>query len=463
LHVAVAIRDDDAYAERMTTTTTIFAVSSGAGRAGVAVLRVSGPAVPEVLRAMVSPVPTVRQVAFRTIRHPVTQQPIDRAVVFWFAAPLSETGEDVAEFQVHGGPAIVRAMLDALGSFPDTRLAEPGEFIRRAFENGKVDLAEVEGLADLVEAETEGQRRQALAQAGGSLSRLTESWRSQLIDIAALTEAGIDFSDEGDVSSTALAAARARAIPLLADIQAHLDDGHRGEILRSGFRVALLGPPNAGKSSLLNALAQRDVAIVSDEAGTTRDVIDVRLDLEGLPITISDTAGMRQTSGMVEREGIRRSLAAARDANLVLWLSETGDDLPPHEIADRPVLSIRTKADLFDAVRVSRESKVNGGLAISSTTGAGLDVLLSQLAERARSAIGVSGQIDAPVVTQARHRHSLELARDALSSFMAGNPLELELRAEDVRRAVYALGRITGRVDVEDVLGQIFSRFCIGK
>lgn len=447
----------------MTTTTTIFAVSSGAGRAGVAVLRVSGPAVPEVLQAMVSPVPTVRQVAFRTIRHPVTQQPIDRAVVFWFAAPLSETGEDVAEFQVHGGPAIVRAMLDALGSFPDTRLAEPGEFIRRAFENGKVDLAEVEGLADLVEAETEGQRRQALAQAGGALSRLTESWRSQLIDIAAYTEAGIDFSDEGDVSSTAMAAARARAIPLLADIQAHLDDGHRGEILRSGFRVALLGPPNAGKSSLLNALAQRDVAIVSDEAGTTRDVIDVRLDLEGLPIIISDTAGMRETAGLVEREGMRRSLAAARDANLVLWLSETGDDLPPHEIADRPVLAIRTKVDLFDPVRVSRESKVNGGLAISSTTGAGLDVLLTHLAERARSAIGVFGQIDAPVVTQARHRHSLELARDALSSFIEGSPLELELRAEDVRRAVYALGRITGRVDVEDVLGQIFSRFCIGK
>ncbi|PPC82535.1 MAG: tRNA uridine-5-carboxymethylaminomethyl(34) synthesis GTPase MnmE [Hyphomicrobium sp.] len=397
------------------------------------------------------------------MRHPVTKQPIDRAVVFWFAAPLSETGEDVAEFQVHGGPAIVRAMLDALGSFPTTRLAEPGEFIRRAFEHGKVDLAEVEGLADLVEAETEGQRRQALAQAGGALSRLTESWRSQLIDIAALTEAGIDFSDEGDVSSTALAAARTRAVPLLADIQAHLDDGHRGEILRDGFRVALLGPPNAGKSSLLNALAQRDVAIVSDEAGTTRDVIDVRLDLEGLPIIISDTAGMRETAGLVEREGMRRSLAAARDANLVLWLSETGDDLPPHEIADRPVLAIHTKADLFEPVRVSRESKVNGGLAISSTTGAGLDVLLSQLAERARSTIGVSSQIDAPVVTQARHRHSLELARVALSSFIERSPLELELRAEDVRRAVYALGRITGRVDVEDVLGQIFSRFCIGK
>lgn len=412
---------------------------------------------------MVSPVPPIRQVAFRTVRHPATKQPIDRAVVFWFAAPISETGEDVAEFQVHGGPAIVRAMLDALGSFPNTRLAEPGEFIRRAFEHGKVDLAEVEGLADLVEAETEGQRRQALAQAGGALSRLTESWRSQLIEIAALTEAGIDFSDEGDVAGTALAAARERAIPLLADIQAHLDDGHRGEILRDGFRVALLGPPNAGKSSLLNALAKRDVAIVSDEAGTTRDVIDVRLDLEGLPITISDTAGMRETIGKIEREGIRRSLAAARDANLILWLSETGLDVPPHEIADRPVLFIRTKTDLFDDTGVSRESKVNGELDVSSATGAGLDVLLRQLAERARSVIEGPGLTLAPVVTQARHRKNLELACDALGAFMAGSPLELELRAEDVRRAAYALGRITGRVDVEDVLGQIFSRFCIGK
>lgn len=463
MQVAVAIRDDDAYAERMTTTTTIFAVSSGAGRAGVAVIRVSGPSVPEVMRAMVSSVPTARQVALRTVRHPVTQQPIDRAVVFWFAGPLSETGEDVAEFQVHGGSAVVRAMLEALGSFPNTRLAEPGEFIRRAFEHGKVDLAEVEGLADLVEAETEGQRRQALAQAGGALSRLTESWRSRLIEIAALAEAGIDFSDEGDVSDTAMAAARARVIPLLADIQALLDDGHRGEILRDGFRVALLGPPNAGKSSLLNALARRDVAIVSEEAGTTRDVIDVRLDLEGLPITISDTAGVRETVGKVEREGIRRSLVAAHDANLILWLSETGRDLPPQEIARQLMLYIHTKADLSEAAGVSRESKVNGGLAISSTTGAGLDVLLRQVAERARSAIEGSGQIDAPVVTQARHRQSLELARDALSSFVAGSPLELELRAEDVRRAAFALGRITGRVDVEDVLGQIFSRFCIGK
>jgi tRNA modification GTPase len=437
----------------MSNVTTIFALSSGAGRAGVAVIRISGPAARDVIERMAAPVPERRRVAFRTIRDPRSGDPIDKAVVFWFAAPASETGEDVAELQLHGGPAVVRAALDALGRIEGCRMAEPGEFARRAFLNGKIDLAEVEGLADLVEAETEAQRRQALAQAGGALSKLYDGWRGRLIEIAGLTEAAIDFSDEGDVAANALDAGRRRAAALRDEIARHLDDGHRGEIVRDGFRVALLGPPNAGKSSLLNALARRDAAIVSEEAGTTRDVIEVRLDLHGFPVVISDTAGLREATGAIEREGVRRSLETARAADLVIWLSEAGDDPAPAEFSRETRLDVRSKADL-----ARHES--GSALAVSSRTGDGLDRLIALIAERCRSAIGDDA---APALTQTRHRVALEAAQQALGDYLAGDPTAAELRAEDVRRAASALGRITGRVDVELVLDQIFSRFCIGK
>ena len=437
----------------MTDASTIFALSSAPGRAGVAVIRVSGPSVSKVLEKMVAPRPKPRSVVYRTIRHPRTAEALDRAVVLWFAAPKSETGEDVAEFQVHGSRAVVAAILSALGEIDGCRLAEPGEFARRAFENGKLDLAEIEGLADLIEAETDAQRRQALAQAGGSLSKLYENWRSRLIEIAALTEAAIDFSDEGDVSTSAFAEARNRAVILKDEIAAHLNDGHRGEILRDGFRVALLGPPNAGKSSLLNALARRDAAIVSAEAGTTRDVIEVRLDLGGLPVIVSDTAGIREASSEIEREGIRRSLAAARDADLVIWLAENPESIPPLRISRETSLVIRSKADL------PHESEFDG-LAISATTGAGMDRLIEEIARRASQAVGSQS---APALTQARHRQALENALKDIEAFLNGSPDAVELRAEDLRRAAHAIGRITGRIDVEDVLDQIFSRFCIGK
>ena len=437
----------------MTDASTIFALSSAPGRAGVAVIRVSGSSVSKVLEKMVAPRPKPRSVVYRTIRHPRTAEALDRAVVLWFAAPKSETGEDVAEFQVHGSRAVVAAILSALGEIDGCRLAEPGEFARRAFENGKLDLAEIEGLADLIEAETDAQRRQALAQAGGSLSKLYEGWRSRLIEIAALTEAAIDFSDEGDVSTSAFAEARNRAVILKDEIAAHLNDGHRGEILRDGFRVALLGPPNAGKSSLLNALARRDAAIVSAEAGTTRDVIEVRLDLGGLPVIVSDTAGIREASSEIEREGIRRSLAAARDADLVIWLAENPESIPPLRISRETSLVIRSKADL------PHESEFDG-LAISATTGAGMDQLIEEIARRASQAVGSQS---APALTQARHRQALENALKDIEAFLNGSPDAVELRAEDLRRAAHAIGRITGRIDVEDVLDQIFSRFCIGK
>ena len=437
----------------MTDASTIFALSSAPGRAGVAVIRVSGSSVSKVLEKMVAPRPKPRSVVYRTIRHPRTAEALDRAVVLWFAAPKSETGEDVAEFQVHGSRAVVAAILSALGEIDGCRLAEPGEFARRAFENGKLDLGEIEGLADLIEAETDAQRRQALAQAGGSLSKLYENWRSRLIEIAALTEAAIDFSDEGDVSTSAFAEARNRAVILKDEIAAHLNDGHRGEILRDGFRVALLGPPNAGKSSLLNALARRDAAIVSAEAGTTRDVIEVRLDLGGLPVIVSDTAGIREASSEIEREGIRRSLAAARDADLVIWLAENPESIPPLRISRETSLVIRSKADL------PHESEFDG-LAISATTGAGMDRLIEEIARRASQAVGSQS---APALTQARHRQALENALKDIEAFLNGSPDAVELRAEDLRRAAHAIGRITGRIDVEDVLDQIFSRFCIGK
>ncbi len=305
----------------MADASTIFALSSGQGKAGVAVIRVSGPAARDALARMAPPDVLDRRAGLRRIVHPVTGTVLDHALVLYFARPRSETGEDVAEFQVHGGRAVVRAVLEALALVPGCRLAEPGEFARRAFANGKLDLVEIEALADLVDAETEAQRRLAL-RSGGALSTLYEGWRTQLIEVAALTEAAIDFADEGDVGTRSIVVARERARPLLSAIRAHLDDGHRGEILRDGFRVAILGAPNAGKSSLLNALARREAAIVSEEAGTTRDVIEVRLDLGGLPVIVSDTAGLREAGGAIEREGVRRSLKAAEDAQLVLWLTE---------------------------------------------------------------------------------------------------------------------------------------------
>ncbi len=333
------------YAKTMADGSTIFALSSGAGKAGIAVIRVSGPCVRAVMGLMSAPEVLDRQAGFRRIVHPATRALLDKAVVVFFAGPASETGEDVVEFQVHGGRAVVRAVLEALAEAPGCRMAEPGEFARRAFNNGKLDLVEVESLADLVDAETEGQRRLALL-SGGVLSALYEGWRAKLIEVAGLTEAAIDFSDEGDVGSRAFEAARVRARPLREAVARHLNDGHRGEIVREGFRVALLGPPNAGKSSLLNALARRDAAIVSDEAGTTRDVIEVRLDLGGYPVIVSDTAGIRETEGRVEQEGIRRSFAAAREADLNLWLSETGSESPPSEISRETLVEVRTKSDL---------------------------------------------------------------------------------------------------------------------
>jgi tRNA modification GTPase len=441
---------------------TIYALSSGHGRAALAVIRVSGPDAGLALDRLAPPRPKPRFAALRTVRS-ATGEVLDGALVLWIPGPRSETGEDMAELHVHGGRAVIAAVLGELAALPGFRLAEPGEFTRRGFENGKIDLTASEAIADLVDANTAAQRRQALRQAGGALARLYDGWRADLIRAQALTESAIDFSDEADVGAGALAEARALAARLASAIRAHLDDGLRGEILREGFRVAIVGPPNAGKSSLLNALARREAAIVSEEAGTTRDIIEVTLDLGGVPVILSDTAGIREAAGKVESEGIRRALAHARAADLVLWLTDATASRPEPPPADLlsdtgEVLRILNKVDLLSPRAPSGAE--TEALRISALTGEGLPELTEAVGRRAANRIGAS---EAPVITQARHRQQLTVCAGTLEAYLADPPADLELRAEDLRRAATALGRITGRVDVEDVLGEIFARFCIGK
>ncbi|MFM9942882.1 MAG: tRNA uridine-5-carboxymethylaminomethyl(34) synthesis GTPase MnmE [Hyphomicrobiaceae bacterium] len=446
----------------MTETATIFALSSGHGRAGVAVIRISGPQAGPALDGMAAPRPKPRYAALRRVRHPASKEVLDEALVLWLPGPKSETGEDIAELQVHGSAAVIRAVLDALGTMPGCRLAEPGEFARCAFDNGRLDLTAAEGLADLIDAETEAQRRQALAQAGGALARLYDGWRDGLLEARALTEAAIDFSDEGDVAADALSKAATRASALRDEIRAHLADGHRGEIIRDGFRVVIAGRPNAGKSSLLNGLARRDVAIVSDEPGTTRDVVEVRLDLGGYSVVLTDTAGVRETTGRVEQEGIRRTLARARDADLVLWLIDATapDPIIPTEISTgcAPVVTIYSKVDAAPGHLHDRSPA--SALQVSSHSGYGLTDLTATLANEVKTRLGAASR---PPPSQQRHRLGLESCLSALDRYLASASHAPELGAEDLRQAADALGRIVGHIDPEEVLGAIFGRFCIGK
>jgi tRNA modification GTPase len=451
----------------MTGETTIFALSSGRGPAAIAVIRISGPAVPGLLDVMAPPRPRPRTASLRRIRHPSTGAVIDEALVLYFPAPRSETGEDLAELQLHGGRAVVEAALEALSSLPGCRLAAAGEFARRAFDNGKIDLTAAEGLADLIEAETEAQRRQAMHQAEGGLMRLAESWRQRLIGAQGLVEAGIDFSDEADVAAGAYRTAGCEVARISAEIREVLENGHRGEIVREGFQVVLTGPPNAGKSSLLNALARREAAIVSAEPGTTRDIVEVRLDLGGYPIVVVDTAGLRQPTGAVEQEGIRRSRARAREADLVIWVVDGAAPLPP-DPAERhgppPRLVVVNKSDLRpDLTRCGAAD-----LLVSATSGAGLEQLVGLISAAARRALhGAQPSAEAPsepaVLTRARHRSELDRCREALDRFLAAPADAPELGAEHLRQAGHALGRLTGAVTVDEVLDQVFSRFCIGK
>ncbi|MHA1517321.1 MAG: tRNA uridine-5-carboxymethylaminomethyl(34) synthesis GTPase MnmE [Alphaproteobacteria bacterium] len=433
---------------------TIVAPASGAGPSAVAVIRISGPNTRTVVEALAGSVPEPRQASLRKIGDPL----IDKGLLLWFPAPCSFTGEDMAELQIHGSRAVMQAVVEAVLEVDGTRLAEPGEFARRAFENGKLDLTEVEGLADLVNAETDAQRRQALAQSEGSLRRLYEGWRGELVKAQGLMEAGLDFADEADVAADVSAKVAAMVALLMSSIEAHLAD-RSGEVVRDGFRVVIAGAPNAGKSSLMNALAKRDVAIVSEEAGTTRDVIEVHLDLGGLSVIVADTAGIRSGISPVETEGIRRALARAEDADLVLWVIDGRNPVfgPPETLAGKSSLRVLNKADIASELAPIDAAELP--LRLSAKTGEGLDALIAALEEAAHEWIGASAQVP---ITRARHRTELVSTRDALKRFLS-HDLGPELAAEELRLAATHLGRLTGTIGVEEVLGAIFAEFCIGK
>jgi len=438
---------------------TIFALSSGALPAAIGVVRISGPQARHCVEALARRCPEPRRATLVRLRSPGSELVLDEALVLWFPGPRSETGEDMAELQLHGGRAVVAAVLRALGQIPHCRPAEPGEFTRRAFENGRLDLTAVEGLADLIGAETEAQREQAFRQLKGALGQRAVTWRQRLVEAIALVEAGIDFSDEGDVPDTLLVPALDLAKELLGEMTAALADGRRGERLRDGLVMAIAGPPNAGKSSLLNRIARREAAIVSPYAGTTRDVIEVHLDLDGYPVTLLDTAGIRETSDPVEWEGVRRARERAQAADLVLWVVDAAQD--EGSAGATTAWIIRNKIDLAEGEARKDAPETGRSFRISALTGAGVDELLDALAEHAA---GVFTGTEATLVTRERHRRALEEASAALARALAEGPTGREdIVAEELRLAARDLGRLIGTVDVEDVLDVIFRDFCIGK
>ncbi|WP_448950112.1 tRNA uridine-5-carboxymethylaminomethyl(34) synthesis GTPase MnmE [Labrys neptuniae] len=433
---------------------TIVALASGVGRAGIAVIRLSGPSVRFGLETIVGGVPEPRRAVLRELRQPASGELLDEGLVLFFPGPGSFTGEDVAELQVHGGRAIIAGVITALTALPGFRLAERGEFTRRAVANGRMDLTSAEGIADLVEAETGSQRRQALRQAGGALERAASGWRERLAGLLALMEAEIDFPDEEDVP-VLFASIRAGAEALLGEIEAALKGARSGERLREGAVMVIAGPPNAGKSTLLNALAQRDVAIVSPIAGTTRDTLEVHLDLGGYPVTLIDTAGLRDTVDLVEAIGVERARASLERADLVIWLeAEDARTAPPSLPA--PLLRVHAKQDRAD-------SPLPEGfdLALSARSGVGMPELLQRLEQAARQALEGG---ETALVTRERHRRELETIAAHLATVCAADEAApVEFVAEDLRLAVRAIGRLTGKVDIDEIYDVIFREFCIGK
>jgi tRNA modification GTPase len=444
-------------------TDTIFAPATAAGRAAVAVVRVSGPRSEAAVLALGGDLPEPRRASVRRL-FDGEGRPIDEALVLWFPGPGSYTGEDAAEFHVHGGTAVVGALVDALAGL-GLRLAEPGEFTRRAFENGKLDLAQAEGVADLIDAETDAQRRQALEQLGGRLSEVQARWREALTEALAMFEAAVDFPDE-EVPADVAARARPVLEDLAREIEAAAADVARGERVREGYRIALVGAPNAGKSTLLNALAGREAAIVTAQPGTTRDVIEVPLVLGGYKALLADTAGLRDTDEEVEAEGVRRARAWAEGADLRLWLVDgSSAEIPglPDEVGEGDLCLI-AKRDLpvGPAGAWAAEVARRMGLAAAEVTAKGpSDVawLKQTLTEKVVEALGGA---ETPAATRLRHRELLAEAAARLRHALAQEE-HLELAAEDVRLAARALDRITGRIDPEAVLGRIFATFCIGK
>jgi tRNA modification GTPase len=439
---------------------TIVALASAPGRAGVAVLRLSGPQVPDALQALgVHPLPAARHATLRRLRHPQSGDVLDQGLVLYFAAPHSFTGEDVAELQVHGSRAVVASLLSCLCALPHVRLAEPGEFARRAFYHHKLNLAELEGLADLIDAETDAQRAQALRLMEGSLSYVCEALRQGLMKTLAYAEAFLDFPDE-DLPPAALAEMNGELAQAASDIATLLARAGQAETIREGFRVALLGAPNAGKSSLLNALAQREVAIVTERAGTTRDILEVRLNLQGYLVILADMAGLRETDDAIEQEGIRRALAYAREADLRLWLvdgSQPASSLEATGLMYQPGdLIVFTKQDL--PAHPSLASQTAANLKVSAQTGEGIPQLLQALGSHMMTRFTAS---ETCVLVRQRHVNAFHSAQQHLTAAMAED--DLTLKAEEIRLAIRAISAVIGAVDVEDILDIVFGSFCLGK
>lgn len=436
--------------------TTIYALSTAPGQSGVAIIRISGDYAGGILVTLTGrPTPPARRAVLRTLRDEAGL-PLDEALVLYFPGPASFTGETMVELHVHGGLAVIESVLDAVdeaGGIP----AEPGEFTRRAFENGRLDLTEAEGLADLIDAETEGQRLQALAQMSGALRSVYEGWRRDLIAALASIEGEIDFPDEADVPDALSHRAYHPLANLIESMQLHLDDAHRGERIRSGFTIALIGAPNAGKSSLLNRLARRDAAIVTDIPGTTRDIIEVRVTMAGFPVIISDTAGLREAVDAVEAEGVRRALDRAVEADLRIGVA---DARSRDELVD---LQGRLKDDdllVLNKLDLAPEADSDGAYRLSAKSGDGVSALESRIEDVVRLRLSAR---ETPALSRARHRKAVEQAMSGLVRALENLVDAPELAGEDARLAVRALESLTGRVDVEDILDVVFSQFCIGK
>lgn len=437
-------------------TDTIYALSSGAGRAAVAVIRISGPAARTVWASMLTLDIIPRRARYAIVRDPGSGEALDRALALFFAAPNTFTGEDVIELHTHGSRAVIQGVLQALASLESVRIAEPGEFTRRAFENGKLSLSSAEGLADLIEADTALQRRQALLQIDNSIAQTAGAWRGQILSAIALVEAQIDFPDEEDAPADVTDDVQSIISALSTQLRLSISSRKAVEIVREGYVVLIAGPPNAGKSTLLNVLAQRDVAITSAIPGTTRDLIEVKLDLDGVPVVLVDTAGVRETDDPLELIGIERAMKRAEQANLVLWLSPAGaqEILPPETLASKAVV-VRTKCDLDPGLGFARS------LVISAAEAVGIDELLSLVRNKAAEGLGNAHE---GLILKERHMAAAGELLDCLDR--ASRTLvthQLELTAEDLRRAGSVVSRLSEEIVVDDVLDEIFSRFCLGK
>jgi len=441
---------------------TIFACATAPIKSGVAIIRISGPQSLSILKEITGQETFQKRTALlRKIINPVSNEIIDEAVILYFTAPNSFTGEDVAELHIHGSRAIIVELLEILSAFDNTRLAEPGEFSKRAFENGKMDLTEAEGLADLIDAETKAQARQAMRQKQGLLGSLYDKWRSELISILANIEAYIDFPDEPiPEDTTKIVEQQVRG--LIEQISKHLNDNQKGEKLRSGITAVIAGAPNTGKSSLMNCLAQRDVAIVSDIAGTTRDSIEVHLDLGGYPLTLIDTAGLRESDDKIESEGIRIALEKANNADINILLFDANKlqniDKKTLKLANDNSIIVINKIDAVNNLSAPNEIERLSPILISAKDQIDVDKLINRLEQETKDLLEISSD---PVITRQRHRTLLIETNESLERFTLND--ELEIASENLRLAATSLGKITGHIDIEEILDNIFSNFCIGK